>query len=84
MEMLTDTIRQNANGDIIVVGCNYHVTWQSHPAMRFVLSSVDGNRALLRTRRTGKSFWANVDDLVFINSSYNKEKAKKLIEKQYS
>lgn len=66
----------------LVIGCNYHVTWQSHKAMRFVLKEVKGDRARLITRTTKKSFWVNVADLIFINTSTNKSKAKELSKKQ--
>lgn len=66
----------------IVIGCNYHTTWQSDPQMRFVLDAVKGDKARLKTRKTRKSFWTDVKDLVFIQSSYNREKAKNLIKKR--
>jgi len=59
----------------IVVGCNYHTTWQSDPRMRFVLVEVKDNKAKLKTRRTRKEFWTDVKDLIFIKSNYNKNKA---------
>jgi hypothetical protein len=59
----------------LVIGCNYHTKWQKHKAMRFVLWEINGEKALLKTRTTGKSFWTNVDDLVFIETEYNKKKA---------
>ena len=31
---------KNTEGEIIVIGCNYHTTWQSNKSMRFVLSEV--------------------------------------------
>lgn len=62
----------------IVVGCNYHTTWQSDRAMRFVLDAVKGERARLKTRRTRRVFWTNVKDLIFIESKYNIIKADKL------
>lgn len=62
----------------IVIGCNYHTTWQANRAMRFVLRKLDGERAQLGTRTTNKLFWTNVSDLIFIATTYNKEKAKKL------
>jgi hypothetical protein len=67
---------------MIVVGCNYHTTWQKHKAMRFVLVEVKGTKARLRTRTTYKDFWTDVEDLIFIDTRHNKEKAKKIIEKQ--
>lgn len=63
----------------IIVGCNYHTKWQLHKSMRFVLKEVKGNKARLITRRTRKDFWTNIDDLIFIQTKYNKNKAKELI-----
>lgn len=40
----------------IIIGCNYHTTWQSHKAMRFVLAEIKGDKARLYTRRTKKIF----------------------------
>ncbi len=55
----------------LIKGCNYHTTWQSHKAMRFVLSEVNGETATLHTRTTGKRFTTNVSDLIFIKSPHN-------------
>ena len=63
----------------IVIGCNYHTKWQANKAMRFVLVEVSGTKARLKTRNTGKDFWTNVDDLIFINSDHNKRKAQQLL-----
>ena len=62
----------------IVIGCNYHTTWQSKKGMRFVLKEVKGDKALLVTRRTERKFWTNLSDLIFIDTPYNKAKAKVL------
>jgi len=62
----------------IVIGCNYHTTWQSDPRMRFVLVSINGTKATLSTRRTKRVFETNISDLIFIESNYNKNKAKTL------
>ena len=62
----------------IEIGCNYHTTWQAHKAMRFVLVEVKGDRARLRTRTTGKDFWTDVKDLIFISTSHNRRKANEL------
>lgn len=62
----------------LIVGCNYHTTWQKVKAMRFVLKEVKGNKAVLTTRTTNRTFETNVSDLIFIESKYNKEKAKRL------
>lgn len=64
----------------LVIGCNYHTKWQSNKAMRFVLAEIKGDKAKLETRNTGKSFWTNVSDLIFIESDYNKRKAEKLMD----
>lgn len=61
----------------LIIGCNYHTTWQSHPAMRFVLVEVKGDKARLRTRASKKDFWTDVKDLIFINTDYNKNKGKR-------
>lgn len=65
----------------IVIGCNYHTTWQSHRAMRFVLIEVRGDRARLSSRNTKKTFWTDVKDLIFITSDHNIRKAKDKISK---
>jgi hypothetical protein len=70
----------STNENIIVVGCNYHTTWQSDKRMRFVLKEVVGQKARLATRHTRKDFWTNVSDLIFIQTGYNKTKAKELLE----
>jgi len=62
----------------LTIGCNYHTTWQTNKAMRFVLSEVKGDKVRLTTRKTNKSFWTNAADLIFIQSDYNKAKRKKL------
>ena len=65
----------NDNGELIVIGCNYHTTWQSHKQMRFVLVHINGNHAVLKTRNTRKCFTTSINDLIFIKSKYNKSKA---------
>ena len=69
---------ENINGQRIVIGCNYHTTWQSNNQMRFVLSEVVGERARLQTRISGKDFWTDLKDLIFIRSGYNIDKGKEL------
>lgn len=66
----------------LVIGCNYHTTWQSDPRMRFILVEINGTKARLKTRMSGKDFWTNVSDLIFIETSYNKNKAKNLCSKK--
>ena len=66
----------------LVPGCNYHTTWQSHKSMRFVLESVSGNWAVMYTRTTGKKFKVKTEDLIFIMSRHNMQKAKLLISKK--
>ena len=46
--------------------------------MRFVLQSVKGSRARLYTRTTGRSFWTDTKDLIFIKTAHNQRKAEKL------
>lgn len=62
----------------LVIGCNYHLSWQSHKAMRFVLVEIKGDKARLKTRTSKKDFWTNTKDLIFIDTNYNKNKAKNL------
>ncbi len=64
----------------LIIGCNYHTRWQSNKSMRFVLSGLSDDKKLaqLRTRTTGKVFWTSVEELIFINSLHNKQKAEKL------
>ena len=69
---------QNSRGSLLVIGCNYHTTWQRDPGMRFVLDDVEGTVAKLRTRSTRKIFSTNVEDLIFIDSVYNRQKADRL------
>jgi hypothetical protein len=59
----------------IIIGCNYHTTWQSHRAMRFVLCEFKGDRARLKTRETERDFWTNISDLIFITTNHNMYKA---------
>lgn len=66
---------------LIQIGCNYHTKWQKKPGMRFVLVDVKDGMARLITRKTGKDFWTKVSDLIFINTSYNKFKAKRKAKK---
>jgi hypothetical protein len=63
------------NKEDLVIGCNYHTTWQSDKRMRFVLIGTQGDMALLKTRTTGKRFWTRSSDLIFIQTRYNKNKA---------
>lgn len=69
--------------NLLVVGCNYHTTWQSNRAMRFILREIKGDRARLVTRNSKKNFWTNVNTLRFIRTRYNFEKAEKLLKEQY-
>ncbi len=62
----------------LVIGCNYHTKWQSNKAMRFILKEIKGDKARLATRVSKKDFWTNVEDLIFIETDYNKNKAKRL------
>ncbi len=65
----------NSRGSLLVIGCNYHTSWQSHKAMRFILIEIKGSKARLNTRKSNRDFWTNVDDLIFIESNHNKKKA---------
>lgn len=67
---------QNISESTIVVGCNYHTKWQKNPAMRFVLKEIKKDKARLITRKTGRDFWTNIADLIFIMSKHNIDKAK--------
>ena len=64
----------------IMVGCNYHTTWQSNKQMRFVLAEVNGNQVRLLTRTTRRSFWTSMDTLIFIDTATNIEKYFKLLD----
>ena len=46
--------------------------------MRFILTEINGTKARLQTRNSRKDFWTNLDDLIFIESGYNKQKAREL------
>lgn len=70
--------KHNSKGQKIVIGCNYHTTWQNNKKMRFVLINVEGAKATLATRTTGKEFKTKLDDLIFITSDHNFNKAKRL------
>lgn len=63
----------------IMIGCNYHTTWQSNKGMRFVLSGIEGNKAILTTRTTKRKFKTDVKDLIFIKSEHNVKKFNKLL-----
>lgn len=63
---------------LLVIGCNYHTTWQSHRNMRFVLTEIKGDKSRLQTRNTRRDFWTDTKDLIFIETSHNKNKAKNL------
>ena len=67
----------------IIIGCNYHTTWQKNKAMRFVLRKIEGDKAQLGTRTTNKLFWTNVADLIFIQTTYNCQKAIKLSKEEF-
>ena len=67
--------RFSTSNQLIVEGCNYHTTWQSNKAMRFVLSKDEGDRVILKTRTTGKVFFCKTDELIFITSKHNMHKA---------
>lgn len=62
----------------LVIGCNYHTTWQKYKSMRFVLVEVKGDKARLKTRTTNKDFWTDISSLIFIETKYNIQKADNL------
>lgn len=63
----------------LCIGCNYHTTWQSHPAMRFILKDILPNGdVILKTRTTNKTFTTKASDLIFIETEHNRQKWKKL------
>ena len=74
-----DKAPKNKAGHPIIVGCNYHATWQSHKGMRFVLAEVKGKEANLKTRQSKKDFWTGIETIIFIDTIHNKEKALKLL-----
>lgn len=78
-----EKIKIKSTDNPIVVGCNYHTTWQKHRNMRFVLSEIKGDKARLTTRKTHKNFWTDKKDLIFICSNVNINKANRLIDKKY-
>lgn len=59
----------------LVIGCNYHTTWQRNKAMRFVLVEIRGDKARLKTRNTNKDFWTPLSTLIFIETAHNQIKA---------
>ena len=62
----------------IIIGCNYHTSWQSNSKMRFILTKVIGDKAQLSTRMTHKEFLTDVSDLIYIHTKYNNRKAREL------
>lgn len=47
----------------IKCGRCYHVVWQRHPGMRFILKSVKGDHVELGTMYKKETFWTNKSDL---------------------
>ena len=66
----------------LIIGCNYHTTWQSNKKMRFILKQVENDKAKLGTRTTKREFYTDVNSLLFILTDYNKQKALNIIETQ--
>ena len=66
----------SVTGMLLVVGCNYHTTWQKHRNMRFVLTELKGDKARLQTRNSGRDFWTDTKDLIWIDTNHNNYKAK--------
>jgi hypothetical protein len=48
--------------------------------MRFVLSKDEGTRVILKTRTTGKVFFCNTEELIFIKSGHNIRKACEILD----
>lgn len=48
--------------------------------MRFVLTEIKDGKARLKTRVSRKDFWVDQEDLVFVQSKHNFEKAEKISE----
>jgi hypothetical protein len=67
------------NENSIIIGCNYHLKWQSNKRMRFVLTNTNEKYALMETRITKSKFWTKKEDLIFIMSDHNIHKAKKIL-----
>ena len=74
-EKYKDLQIDNLSNCVLVIGCNYHTTWQSHKRMRFVLTEIKGTKARLQTRTSQKDFWTDLKDLIFIETAHNKRKA---------
>ena len=66
----------NTTNNLLVIGCNYHTTWQGHKQMRFVLTELKDDKARLQTRNTRKNFWTDTKDLIFIETGCNRAKAR--------
>ncbi len=62
----------------LVIGCNYHTTWQKYAGMRFVLTGINGTKAKMKTRKTNRRFETNISDLIFIETEHNINKANRL------
>jgi len=73
-----ELIRKNNRDQPIVIGCNYHTTWQDNKSMRFILTQVINNKCNLVTRTTRTDIWVDIDDLIFITTRHNISKGKKL------
>ncbi|MDA3818508.1 MAG: hypothetical protein PF486_14090 [Prolixibacteraceae bacterium] len=69
----------SVTGSLLVIGCNYHTTWQKHRNMRFVLTELKGDKARLQTRKTGCDFWTDTKDLIWIDTNHNNNKAKEYL-----
>jgi len=69
----------NSKGVKLVIGCNYHTTWQKNKGMRFILTEIKGDKARLQTRNTGKDFLTSLNDLIWIDSIHNNNKAKEYL-----
>lgn len=74
---------KNKRNQDIVIGTNYHTTWQSSTSMRWILLYCKKKNglwyAMLGTRGSNKVVWTNMDDLISIKSVHNKNKKKEYI-----
>lgn len=58
----------------LVIGRNYHTTWQNNKFMIFVLKELYRDKALLVTKTTGKRFWTKRSNLIATDANYNLNK----------
>jgi hypothetical protein len=68
---------RTTKGVLLIVGCSYHIPHQIHKNTTFLLDEIDGDRAKLKPKISTIPIWVNVDDLIFINTKFNRMKANK-------